>query len=238
MLSGGEGYIDFRIGEWAPPADPRCSQAGLPITPLRCLSRRWRGRRDGGECRGREPGEAHAVEGRAQPHHRVAGVLHPRVRLLPPPPPTVANVYICPPTAHRRPAGSQAPVHPSNLSTRSFHLRPRPPRELAGGSSGSGWEGGRGAGWPSHQGGAEPLGTPFPQQLLAGTQPNVVPRTLQGQSEAESWGCRAGGRPCRQLLAPPWSPLLSLTPGPPGQEAGTSPPPVFPLETLACCPWG
>lgn len=112
------------------------------------------------------------------------------------------------------------------------------PDSLRNSTLGSGWEGGRGAGWPSHQGGAEPLGTPFPQQLLAGTQPNVVPRTLQGQSEAESWGCRAGGRPCRQLLAPPWSPLLSLTPGPPGQEAGTSPPPVFPLETLACCPWG
>lgn len=29
VLSGGEGYIDFRIGEWALPEGPRVSQAGF-----------------------------------------------------------------------------------------------------------------------------------------------------------------------------------------------------------------
>ena len=83
VLSGGEGYIDFRIGERGPGTGLRLGTGGAWPSLCCFARRRWRGRRDGGGRRGHEPGEARAVQGRAQSHHRVAGVLHPRVKLLP-----------------------------------------------------------------------------------------------------------------------------------------------------------
>lgn len=172
VLSGGEGYIDFRIGECAPWGGAGVS--GRVVSSRSCaLPRRRRGRRAGGGRGGCQPGEAGAVQGRAQPHHRVAGVLHPRVSFGPPPcPPDAARTCTyTPPTCPPPPWGGQAPVHPtSDLSTCSFHLRPGASPPQAGRAAGLAG-GGAGSGQRSDQGGAEPLGTPASQQLLAGTRP-------------------------------------------------------------------
>lgn len=148
------------------------------------------------------------------------------------------------PTTHpggSLPAGSQVPVHPtSSLSTCSFHLQSGPPHELAE-SIGSGWE--RVVGWRPDQGGAEPLGTPSPQQLLAGTQPKALQarghfraRARQNPRVGRAREAPTGGSELHPGLPTPVTHSQDLSRESSRDFTPLSLPTLSPLA-FGCCPW-
>uniref|UniRef100_A0A8D0WKI9 RH1 domain-containing protein n=1 Tax=Sus scrofa TaxID=9823 RepID=A0A8D0WKI9_PIG len=183
--------------------------------------RRRGGRRARGGGGGHEPGEAHAVQGRAQPHHRVAGVLHARVTLRPPPPTlpatTCLRVHTAPPACPPPTPQARRPSTPPLTSQpAAFTLVPGLFASWQEQPCRPGWEGGGGAGWRSDQGGT----TPLPGgSWLAPSPKSPRPEDTSGPERGQPPGWLGRGNvPTGDSPCPPFTPRTS---GGGGQEGAS-----------------